>query len=82
MVLTYLKKRIKPGVPEVVIQEAVRPVKEKEVFYKSCSFQIWNYPYNTVLQNFKQSAMVSCAIGPVCLRHVTQVSKFSVKTSS
>jgi hypothetical protein len=30
MVLTYLKKRIKPDMPEVVIQEAVRAVQERK----------------------------------------------------
>jgi hypothetical protein len=53
MVNTYVKKRRKPDVLEVVMQEAIRAVKERR-FPKSCSFQVWNDPYSVVLQNLKK----------------------------
>jgi len=34
MVRTYLKKKNKPHVPEVVIQEAIRAVQERRLFLR------------------------------------------------
>jgi len=56
MVLTYLKKRIKPDVPEAVIQEAVGAVQETKYSLRVAAtrYGITHYPYNTVLQNLKK----------------------------
>jgi len=82
MVCTYLKKRSKPDVPEAVIEEAVRAVQEKRL---SPGVEASRYGMTRTLLHYrikKQSAVVTSAVGPMCLLRVTQVGKFSVKTRS
>jgi hypothetical protein len=70
---SHIFKEEKPDVPEAVIQEAVP---------KICRFQLRKDPYSNAQQNFKKSAMVTSAIGPMRLLRVSQVGKFSMKTRS
>jgi hypothetical protein len=81
MVRTYLKKRNKNDVLEVVTPEAVRAAQERRLSLRVAASR-YGMTHTALYYGFNKSEMVMSAIGPMCLLHVTQVSKFSVKTRS
>ena len=81
MVRTYLKKRNEPSVPEGVIQEAFRAVQERRLSLRVAASR-YGMTHRALHHRIKKISNGDDAIGLICLPHITQFGKFSMKTRS